>query len=203
MPNHFPVFGPCSWSPTHWDSSGDGKPDLACDIFGHTGQALIAVVDGTAHVQNYLNGGHTVTLYGADSRVYYYAHLDWGSGVRGLVEGGQKIGEMGNTGNAAGTPTHVHFAMGTQAYGIDQYGQGDIAPWSWLKEWEEGTEDGGGEEDPAVIAELTSKLGYLQGDVADALQSALDSARWADLRLTKARREAYDAMQAAINTLRQ
>ena len=200
MPNHFPVFGPCSWSPTHWDSSGDGKPDLACDIFGHTGQALIAVTSGYADVQNYPSGGHTVTLYGADGRVYYYAHLVMGSAVSGHVRGGQKIGEMDNTGNAAGTPTHVHFAMGTWTHGIDQYGQGDIAPWPWLKRWDE---DGGGEEDPAVIAELTSKLGYLQGDVADALQSALNSARGADARPSKARREAYDAMQAAINTLRQ
>jgi cell wall-associated NlpC family hydrolase len=55
---------------------------------------------------------------------------------------------------------------------------------------------------PAVplAADLQNLLGYLQGDVADALQRALDGARAAPD--PRGRDDAYGALQAAINTLR-
>lgn len=59
-------------------------------------------------------------------------------------------------------------------------------------------EDGG--EDMARVEELTSLVGYLQGDVATALQDALDGARKA--KTTAQRQAAYAALQAALNTLR-
>jgi hypothetical protein len=64
-----------------------------------------------------------------------------------------------------------------------------------------------GEEDPVAIAELEaqnaeliSKLGYLQGDVANGIQQGLDGAVAATD--DAARAPAYDAIQAGINTLR-
>ncbi len=56
-------------------------------------------------------------------------------------------------------------------------------------------------EDSAMIDQLVSKLGYLQGDVADALQLALDEARRA--RSANGRKEALDRLQAALNTLKE
>jgi len=63
------------------------------------------------------------------------------------------------------------------------------------------------EEDPAVIAELQeqiasleTRLGYCQGDCADAIQAGLDGARAATDDATRA--PAYDAIQAGINSLR-
>lgn len=55
-------------------------------------------------------------------------------------------------------------------------------------------------EDMSQVDELMSLLGYLQGDVATALQDALDGARAA--KTAAARKAAYDSLQAAISTLR-
>jgi cell wall-associated NlpC family hydrolase len=60
---------------------------------------------------------------------------------------------------------------------------------------------GGAAPPPAPLAaDLASLLGYLQQDVAEALQQALDGARAAPD--AHGREEAYGALQAAINTLR-
>lgn len=55
-------------------------------------------------------------------------------------------------------------------------------------------------EDMGQIEDLTNKLGYLQGDVADALERGLDGAVNATTKA--ARKDAYDAIAAAIHSLR-
>lgn len=57
-------------------------------------------------------GGITLWLQGNDGTSYYYAHLSGYAGA--LTEGtavkaGQLIAFNGDSGNAAGTPPHVHF----------------------------------------------------------------------------------------------
>ena len=57
-------------------------------------------------------GGITVTLQGASSDEYYYAHLDaWAPNLNaGQSMGvGELIGYVGNTGNAQYTVPHLHF----------------------------------------------------------------------------------------------
>jgi peptidoglycan LD-endopeptidase LytH len=61
-------------------------------------------------------GGQTVSVIGAGGRVYYYAHLD--SYAPGIAEGDYVtpktvLGYLGTTGNAAGTPPHLHFGVYT------------------------------------------------------------------------------------------
>ncbi len=56
------------------------------------------------------------------------------------------------------------------------------------------------EADDVDCSEYINTLGYLQGDVATALQDALDSARAATTKA--ARTEALDALQAALDTLK-
>jgi hypothetical protein len=56
-------------------------------------------------------------------------------------------------------------------------------------------------EDMAKIAELETRLGYCQGDVADALEKALEGARRA--RSGETRAAAFEALEAAINSLRE
>jgi murein DD-endopeptidase MepM/ murein hydrolase activator NlpD len=51
---------------------------------------------------------------GAGGRVYYYAHLD--AYAPGIKEGDyvttkSVLGYVGTTGNAAGTPPHLHFGV--------------------------------------------------------------------------------------------
>ncbi len=67
-------------------------------------------------------GGNTVSVVGAGGRVYYYAHLD--SYARELAEGDRVdtstvLGYVGTTGNAAGTPPHLHFGVYTPSGAIN------------------------------------------------------------------------------------
>jgi hypothetical protein len=54
-----------------------------------------------------------------------------------------------------------------------------------------------------TVHDLITLVGYLTGDVAAALQSALDGARASDPTPPGPRQDAYAAVQAATNTLRQ
>lgn len=77
---------------------------------------LVAVVSGVISRTSSGSGlgGVTIWLKGDDGNSYYYAHLTSiasgiSSGVR--VSGGQTIGYAGNTGNARGGESHLHFEI--------------------------------------------------------------------------------------------
>jgi peptidoglycan LD-endopeptidase LytH len=70
------------------------------------------------HVGSNTLGGHTVVIAGAGGRRYYYAYLKaFATDLRvgKPVTPETLIGFVGNTGNAARTPAHLHFAMYTAA----------------------------------------------------------------------------------------
>lgn len=61
-----------------------------------------------------LRGGLSVTLVGDDGVRYYASHLraiNPGIEAGTRVEAGQPFGEVGDTGNAAGTGCHAHFGI--------------------------------------------------------------------------------------------
>ena len=67
-------------------------------------------------------GGQTVSVAGAGGRFYYYAHLD--SYAQGIEEGDYVtqqtvLGYVGTTGNAQGTPPHLHFGVYTSGGAIN------------------------------------------------------------------------------------
>lgn len=67
-------------------------------------------------------GGQTVSVIGAGGRVYYYAHFD--SYAPGIAEGDyvnpqSVLGYVGTTGNAQGTPPHLHFGVYTPSGAIN------------------------------------------------------------------------------------
>ncbi len=80
------------------------------DLFAARGTPAVAVVGGTATQKTGRIGGHQVTLLGDDGATYHYTHLD-GFGTAGRVAAGTVIGYVGSSGNAAGSPPHVHFEM--------------------------------------------------------------------------------------------
>lgn len=93
------------------------------DIFAQRGTAVYSATNGYVYNigENPL-GGQTVSVIGAGGRVYYYAHLD--SYAEGLAEGDYvtpqtKLGEVGTTGNAQGTPPHLHFGVYTPSGAIN------------------------------------------------------------------------------------
>jgi hypothetical protein len=93
-----------------------GRRHEGIDIFADEGTPVHAIASGTV-VQGFDSslGGVVVRIQGDDGRYYYYAHLQEGSvdhlEVGQHVNAGQVIGGVGTTGNAAGTPSHLHFQV--------------------------------------------------------------------------------------------
>jgi peptidoglycan LD-endopeptidase LytH len=86
----------------------EGRSHAGTDLFAPRGRPAVATVGGTAIQAEGRRGGRQVKLVGNDGVTYYYTHLDR-FGTWGRVDAGAVIGYVGNTGNAAGTSTHVHF----------------------------------------------------------------------------------------------
>ena len=108
------------------------------DVFAATGTPLVAVERGvTARMGIDTLGGTKLWLAGETGSRYYYAHLS--AFAPGLVEGavvepGAVIGFVGNTGNAATTPPHLHFE-------IHPPGGPAINPYPLLKVVDDATHD--------------------------------------------------------------
>ena len=103
-----------------------GRKHEGIDIFAAEGTPIHAVAGGTV-VQGFTNGlgGNVVRIQGDDGRFYYYAHLTGGSTdhlkVGQHVDAGQVIGGVGHTGDAAGTPNHLHFQVRQGGQWINPY----------------------------------------------------------------------------------
>lgn len=81
------------------------------DILARRFTPVLAVADGVAQPSDDILGGKTVLLSAPDVS-YYYAHL----AERAIrkptrVKAGDVLGYVGNTGNAAKTPSHLHFGV--------------------------------------------------------------------------------------------
>lgn len=88
----------------------DGRHHEGVDVFAPRGTIILAPVGGTIeHIQG-TRAGLQFTLRGDDGYTYIGTHLD-AYGKSGRVEQGDPIGTVGTTGNARGTPPHLHFEM--------------------------------------------------------------------------------------------
>ena len=93
------------------------------DIFAPKGTPIYSATEGYVYnVGENRLGGQTVSVIGAGGRVYYYAHLD--SYAPNLAEGNYVttqtvLGYVGTTGNAQGTPPHLHFGVYTSSGAIN------------------------------------------------------------------------------------
>ena len=58
-------------------------------------------------------GGKVVRVLGPGAQVHYFAHLSrFGPVYRGMrIKAGQVVGYVGTTGNARGTPPHLHYGI--------------------------------------------------------------------------------------------
>jgi murein DD-endopeptidase MepM/ murein hydrolase activator NlpD len=107
-----PVDGPHYVTNSFGDPRGGGtRRHQGNDIMSPEGTPVVAVADGTVSMRTGGLGGNSWLLQGP-SALYYYAHLnDFSVGDGASVHAGQLIGHVGNTGDAAGGPTHVHFEI--------------------------------------------------------------------------------------------
>lgn len=111
------------------DSFGDprsgGRRHRGIDIFAPRWTGVLAVTDG-ALTSMAVGGlaGRSLWLVGDDGRSYFYGHIQaWAAGTEeGLtVVPGDLIAYVGNSGNAARTPTHLHFEVHERGRAINPY----------------------------------------------------------------------------------
>ena len=93
------------------------------DIFAPRNTPVNSATDGYVWriAENKL-GGNTVWVLGAGGRVYYYAHLESYAPdlkVGDAVTPETVLGFVGTSGNAKGTPPHLHFGVYTQSGAVN------------------------------------------------------------------------------------
>ncbi|MEI2416243.1 M23 family metallopeptidase [Orrella sp. JC864] len=125
-----PVQGvpPAALADTWGAPRGNGRRHEGIDIFAPRGRPVLSATEGivTRKGSSPL-GGNIVWVMGPGRQMHYYAHLDRHGSVEpgDRVQAGTPLGTVGNTGNARGTPPHLH-------YGIYQAG-GAINPYPLLR----------------------------------------------------------------------
>lgn len=110
------------------DRDGGRRSHAGVDIFASRGTPVLAAAAGRAYRVGVTNLGGKVVWVRDDVRNarLYYAHLDSQAVANGqLIEVGDTLGFVGNTGNARTTPPHLHF-------GIYRSGMGAIDPVPFL-----------------------------------------------------------------------
>ena len=105
-----------------------GRAHAGNDIFAKRGTAVLSPMGGTLRRADGSRAGYAFYVDGDDGVTYYGAHLDSISVDGGRVEQGNKLGTVGTTGNAQGTPPHLHFEI--------HPGNGPaIDPYGYLRQW--------------------------------------------------------------------
>ncbi|MDQ3205387.1 MAG: M23 family metallopeptidase [Pseudomonadota bacterium] len=98
---------------------GRDRQHAGVDIFADRGTPVVSTTRGVVtSVREGGLGGRQVWVLGPGRERHYYAHLDdWAPGLEAgdVVWPGHVLGEVGDTGNARGTPPHLHYAI----YGAD------------------------------------------------------------------------------------
>lgn len=102
-----------------WGASGVHK---GIDIFGLKGTEVVAPTYGiTLFTGNLSLGGNVVVILGPKWKLHYLAHLDSTEiTAPALVSVAEKVGALGDSGNAAGKQPHVHYSIIT------------LLPYPWL-----------------------------------------------------------------------
>jgi murein DD-endopeptidase MepM/ murein hydrolase activator NlpD len=136
----FPVYGTSSYGDSYGGPRGDvhGGWHHGDDIFAPIGTPLLAVANGTVFSVGWNKiGGWRLWLRDDSGNEFYYAHLSAYSpyAVNGaIVQAGDVLGFVGDTGDARGTPSHLHFEVhpvGLLGLGYD----GAVDPTPYLDSW--------------------------------------------------------------------
>lgn len=117
----FPVLGQSDPLQPHHD----GAPG-AVDVFAPRGAPVVATQAGKVlFAGRDKDGGNVVVTASRDGQRQYYAHLDGTPLVQtgDIIPAGQPLGNVGNTGNAEGKDTQLHYGEGdhldTQGNGVN------------------------------------------------------------------------------------
>ena len=112
-----------------WGKSGVHK---GIDIFGTKGQELISASKGiVVYTGNLALGGKVVVVLGPKWMFHYYAHLDSiSTDSLSFVSAGEKIGTVGDSGNAKGKQPHLHYSIVTP---FPYFWRADLSSQGWKK----------------------------------------------------------------------
>ena len=136
----FPIYGQSSYGDTYGGFRGDvsGGWHHGDDIFAQLGSPVLAVSHGTVFSVGWNKvGGWRLWLRDDKGWEYYYAHLSAYPplAVNGaVVNAGDVLGFVGNTGDAQGTPFHLHF----EVHPLELLGlgyDGAVDPTKYLDAW--------------------------------------------------------------------
>ena len=107
-----PVAGPVEFTDTYGAPRSGGRTHKGVDIFADNGTPVVAPADGQlTHFEDPL-GGMSYSLEATDGTYYYGTHLSaYENQGASHIPAGTVIGYVGTTGNAAGTPPHLHWQI--------------------------------------------------------------------------------------------
>jgi murein DD-endopeptidase MepM/ murein hydrolase activator NlpD len=137
----FPVYGPAAYGDTFGAARGDvsGGWHHGDDIFAPLGAPVVAVASGTVFSIGWNDvGGWRLWLRDQAGNEFYYAHLAAYTTIAANgrhVRAGQVLGFVGNTGDAQGTPFHLHFEVHPVSMLFLGY-DGAVDPTRYLDAWE-------------------------------------------------------------------
>jgi Transglycosylase-like domain/Peptidase family M23 len=165
-PYVFPVLGPAAFV----DSFGAPRADVSWhhgdDLFAPVGAPVVAVAAGTLFSVGWNDiGGKRLWLRDRDGNEFYYAHLSAFSPIAlegAQVAAGEVVGYVGTTGDARGTPAHLHFEI----HPVSMLGlgyDGAVNPTSYLESWRRLTEQAAA----AIRARSTPRPGAILLSVSD------------------------------------
>jgi murein DD-endopeptidase MepM/ murein hydrolase activator NlpD len=143
----------------------------ATDIFAAKGCLVVAPVSGYIDEVSLVDtwssstnlgatrGGLSFSIVGTDGVRYYGSHLSAiqpgiRPGVRVVV--GQLIGKVGNSGDARGIASHLHFGISWPTpHGLWWIRRGEVYPWPYLDSWRAG----GSKSPAAAVAARKAQVG--------------------------------------------
>jgi len=102
----------------------EGRKHEGIDIFARRGTAVTSSTEGIVlRVSTNRLGGQVVWVLGPGGQRHYYAHLDRYADIADgqRVRAGTVLGYVGTTGNAAGTPPHLHYGIYEAGGAINPY----------------------------------------------------------------------------------
>jgi murein DD-endopeptidase MepM/ murein hydrolase activator NlpD len=135
----FPVVGRASFGDTYGAARSDVSWHHGDDIFAPLGTPVVAVADGTLNRVGWERlGGWRLWVRDRLANEFYYAHLSGytRTSLRGThVRAGQVLGFVGDTGDAFGTPFHLHFEIHPRSLLPLRY-DGAVDPTTYLEHWQ-------------------------------------------------------------------
>ena len=128
----FPVAGPARFTNDWGFPRPGGRAHEGIDLFAARGTPVVAVADGTLFNVGWNGlGGWRLWVRDTAGNGFYYAHLDAYSPAAqegASVTRGTVLGYVGDSGDAQGTPTHLHFE-------IHPGGGGPVPPYPIVTGW--------------------------------------------------------------------